>query len=134
MCAEQIRNDSFIRALLTRLPAETRLTFSDDQLQELKRALDTQTGRAHMVDLRWRLGFWRWNFYFTFLFGRDHRELSRRAQRVERLALAIAMLFFVTTSVLFGLLVLYLAKSAMGVDIIPNFSFGIWDWFKKEYL
>jgi len=134
MLAEPIRNDPFIRALLTRLPAETRVSFSETQLKDLKQALDTQPNRAHVVDLRWTLGFWRWNFYFTLLFGRDHRELSRRAQRVERLTMAIAVVLFVTISTLFGLLVLYLVKSAMGVDIIPDFSWGIWDWFKGKYL
>jgi hypothetical protein len=29
-----------------------------------------------------------------------------------------------------GILVLYLVKSALGINLIEGFSFGIWDWFK----
>ncbi|MCG6508060.1 hypothetical protein K6U15_15045, partial [Vibrio parahaemolyticus] len=46
--------------------------------------------------------------------------------------------FIVTSAILVGLLALlglsflalYLLKSAMGIDIFPNYSLGIWDWFK----
>lgn len=134
MTATQIQDDPFIRALLLKLPAETRVSFNDAQLQGLKQALDNQPRSVHAVDLRWTLGLWRWNFYFTFLFGREHRALSRRAQRMERMALVTATFLFVTISTLFGLLVLYLAKSAVGIDLIPHFSLGIWDWFKGEFL
>lgn len=41
---------------------------------------------------------------------------------------------FVTVSTLFGILVLYLAKSAPGVDLVPGFSFWVWDWFRREWL
>lgn len=31
---------------------------------------------------------------------------------------------------LVGLLLLYLLKSALGIDIFPDYSFGVWTWFK----
>lgn len=131
--AKPIQDDLFIGALLTKLPTDLRVTFTEAQLHGLKLALDAPK-RAHAVDLRWSLGFWRWNFYFAFLFGQNRRELSRRQQIVERWALATATVLFVTVSTLFGLLVLYLIKSAMGIDIFPNFSLGIWGWFKGKFL
>lgn len=134
MMAVPIQDDPFMRALLSKLPAETRATFTTVQLLGLKLALDAQPRHEHALDLRWTLGFWRWNFYFAFLFGRNRRELSRRAQMAERLALVGAMFLFVAISTLFGLLVLYLAKSAMGIDIFPHFSLGIWGWFKETFL
>jgi hypothetical protein len=33
-----------------------------------------------------------------------------------------------------GILVLYLIKSALGIDLIPGFSFGVWGWFQDEFL
>jgi len=48
--------------------------------------------------------------------------------------MAIAMMLFVTFSTLFGLLVLYPVKSAIGMGISSNFSLGIWVWYKGRYL
>jgi hypothetical protein len=31
-------------------------------------------------------------------------------------------------------LVLYLIKSALGIDIFKDYSFGIWDWFRHTVL
>ena len=126
--------DANLIGTLARMPGDMRATFSDAQLQALNDALGTQPKRVHTVNLRWMLSFWRWNFYFIFLFGQDRRQLSRRQQQVERWALAIAIFLFVTVSTLFGLLILYLVKSAMGIDIFPHFSLGIWGWFKSHYL
>jgi len=134
MYAEPIENDPFIRVLLAKLPNELRASFSDSQLLGLKQALDTQNRSAHTLDLRRTFSFWRWNFYLVLLFGQERRELSRRSQKIERMAMLAATFMFVTISTLFGLLFLYLVKSAMGIDLIPNFSLGIWDWFKARYL
>ena len=134
MYVEPIENDPYIRMLLAKLPSEIRISFTDAQLHGLKQALDTPPKRTHAIDLRSTFGFWRWNFYLVLLFGRERRELSHRAQKVERMVFVMATLLFVTISTLFGLLVLYLVKSAMGFNIFPNFSLGIWDWFKEMYL
>ena len=37
-------------------------------------------------------------------------------------------------STLLGLLILYLVKSALGIDLVPGFSLGTWGWFKGEFL
>lgn len=133
MSATQIKDDAFIGGLLAKLPIAISATFTDDQLHALKQALDAPK-RVHAIDLRWTLSFWRGNYYFVFLLGRDRRELSRRAQALERVVLAAALGLFVTVSVLFGLLVLYLIKSALGIDIFPHYSLGIWDWFRMHFL
>ena len=69
-----------------------------------------------------------------FLFGRNRRILTRREREIQRLALAGMLATFITVSTLFGILVLYLVKSAMGIDLIPGFSWGVWDWFQKDFL
>jgi len=35
-----------------------------------------------------------------------------------------------TLSVLLMLLLTYLVKSALGIDIFEGYSFGVWGWFK----
>ena len=44
------------------------------------------------------------------------------------------LLLVLTFCTLVGILVLYLIKSALGIDLIPGFSFGVWDWFNEEFL
>lgn len=133
MTAVKIQDDIFIRTLLAKMPADVRDTFLTEQLQALKLALDGSK-RKHTLDLRWRLEFWRWSFYFAFLFGRDYRELTRSQKIAERWILAIATFLFITISILFGLLTLYLIKSALNINLFPHFSLGIWDWFRKSFL
>jgi|TARA_R110000851_G_scaffold90253_4_gene197037 hypothetical protein len=45
----------------------------------------------------------------------------------------MAMLVFtvIFASMLLGLLVLYIIKSALGIDLFPDTSLGIWDQFKQ---
>lgn len=33
-----------------------------------------------------------------------------------------------------AVLVLYLVKSALGIDLVPGFSLGVWGWFKGAFL
>ena len=33
-----------------------------------------------------------------------------------------------------GVLILYLVKSALGIDLIPGFLFGVWGWFQENVL
>jgi hypothetical protein len=32
------------------------------------------------------------------------------------------------------LTVFLLVSAAVGIDLIPGYSFGVWDWFKEEFL
>ncbi|HLA28057.1 MAG TPA: hypothetical protein VJZ49_09205 [Syntrophales bacterium] len=129
MSANTISHDHFIRSLLAKLPAESRDTFSDAQLIGLKAALGGRTWGVHAIDIRHSLKFWRWHYYFVFLAGRNRRELSRREENLARMATATVLTIFILMSTLLGLLVLYLVKSALGIDLIPGFHLGIWDYF-----
>lgn len=129
-----IKQDPVITKLLNKIPLSQRETFSDDQLVALKAALSGRSWGVHAVDIRWTLGFWRFTYYFVFLAGRNRRELSRREQEMARLAKLMFLIGFITLSTLLGLLVLYLIKSAMGIDLIPGYSLGIWGWFKANIL
>jgi hypothetical protein len=68
------------------------------------------------------------------LAGRNRRVLTDREQAIQRLAMATTLAVFITFSALVGILVLYLIKSALGIDLIPGFSFGVWGWFQEEFL
>lgn len=129
-----IQSDPVIAKLLAKVPADMRGSFSDAQLLALKMAVGGRSWGSHALDWRWTLKWWRWQYYFVFLAGRNRRSLSVREERIQRFSMAIVLLVFLTFSTLVGILVLYLLKSALGIDLIPGFSFGVWGWFKKEFL
>lgn len=128
-----ILQDPVVSKLLEKVPVDMRGSFSTEQLVALKVALGGRTWGTHSVDLRWTMKWWRWQYYFVVLAGRNRRALSDRQRRVQRVAMAIVLLVFLSFSVSVGLLVIYLLKSALGVDVFPGFSFGVWDWFKAEF-
>jgi hypothetical protein len=134
MNIQSIHADPVITKLLDKVPADMRGSFSAEQLLALKVALGGRTWGAHAVDARWTLKWWRWQYYFVFLAGRNRRVLSDREQTIQRLAMATFLAVFLTFSTLVGILVLYLVKSALGIDLIPGFSFGVWGWFQSEFL
>jgi len=127
-----IRDDPFIRGLLDRLPVNERDSFSDGQLVGLKVALGARVWGAHPVDLRWTVKMWRKRYYFVLLAGVNRRPLSRRQQELALLAKSILFTVGIVVSTLLGVLVLYLLKSAAGINIFPHFSFGVWDWFQEH--
>lgn len=130
---DEIKDDPFVKGLLEKLPAGDRESFSPEQLQALKIALGGRSWGAHAIDARWTLKFWHWRYYFVFLAGRNRRELSRREQALSRFAMALFLSVFLVLSTLIGLLVLYLIKSALGIDLLPGVSLGIWGWFKETF-
>ena len=134
MSVTPIHLDPLILKLLDKLPTDMRTSFSDEQLLALKVALGGRTWGAHAIDARWTLKWWRWQYYFVFLAGRNKRVLSARERQVQRLSMAIVLTVFLLVSAAVGILVLYLIKSALGIDLIPGYSFGVWDWFKDEFL
>ncbi|MDC8830783.1 3-phosphoshikimate 1-carboxyvinyltransferase [Alteromonas gilva] len=128
----QVKDEAAIKHLLSRMPASVANSFTDRQLMHLKVALGARQWGKHKVDFRgtFPVPFMRSRIYYVFLMGRNFRELSRREQVVSAFSLAVFMTLFITFSVLMGILVLYLIKSALGINIFKDFSFGIWDWFK----
>ncbi|RAU32017.1 3-phosphoshikimate 1-carboxyvinyltransferase [Pseudomonas sp. RIT411] len=124
------RHDPFIAGLKERLPEELRESFTEEQLEALKLAFGTRSWGKHSVDLRGTVKFWHRRYYFVFLAGRNYRQLSRLEQELSLLGKATLLAVILLACGLVGLLLLYLLKSALGIDIFPDYSFGVWTWFK----
>lgn len=124
------RHDPFIAGLKERLPEELRESFTEEQLEALKLAFGTRSWGKHSVDLRSTVKFWHRRYYFVFLAGRNYRQLSRLEQELSLLGKATVLAVILLACGLVGLLLLYLLKSALGIDIFPDYSFGVWTWFK----
>jgi hypothetical protein len=129
----KIRNEPAIQNLLSRMPENVVESFSDNQLIHLKVALGSRNWGKHKVDCRgtFTIPFLSSRFYYVYLLGRNHRNLSRYEERISAITSTIIVTVFVTFSVLLGILILYLIKSALGINLIEGFSFGVWGWFKE---
>ena len=68
------------------------------------------------------------------LAGRNRRVLSDREVRIQRFSMALFLTGFLLFSAVVGVFVLYILKSALGIDLVPGFSFGVWGWFQEEVL
>lgn len=133
---QTISNQPAIKELLSKMPTEVANSFTDEQLTHLLTAVGSRRWGKHKIDLRgtFKFPFYQWRFYYVFLVGKNYRELSRQEKNLSIFITAIVSSFFLIFSAALGLLVLYLIKSALGINLLPNFSLGIWDWFKEIFL
>tara|TARA_R110000744_G_scaffold12024_1_gene36137 strand:+ start:7626 stop:8051 length:426 start_codon:yes stop_codon:yes gene_type:complete len=128
----QIKNEPAIQKLLSRMPDDVATSFSDDQLLHLKLALGARQWGKHKIDFRGTvaLPFSPSKIYYVLLMGKNHRDLSRTEKAVSAFTITLFVSLFIFICVLVGLLVVYLLKSALGINLFENFSLGIWSWFK----
>jgi len=133
--SHNIRNNPVIKNLLAKMPKNIANSFNDEQLTHLMTSIGSRSWGNHTVDKRgtFKLPLYKWRFYYVLLLGRNHRELSRNEKKISLISAAIFSTMLLTVSALFGLLVLYLLKSALGIDLFSGFSLGIWDWFKELF-
>lgn len=125
-----LEHDPFIIGLKQRLPEALRESFTDHQLAGLRSAFATRSWGRHKLDVRGTFNLWSNQYYFVLVGGRNKRNLSRGQRNLSLAAKASAITLFLFFSVLVGLVVLYLLKSALGINLLPNHSLGLWDWFK----
>lgn len=123
----------FTKKFFSHIPQEMRATFSDDQIKALEQAFGEQW-RKHPLDIRRSFGFWRFKYYFVLIGGRERRDLTRKQARFFRLSELYFYLGFLAFSAAVGLGALYILKSALGIDVFPHYSFGVWDWWQHTVL
>ncbi|WP_314020149.1 3-phosphoshikimate 1-carboxyvinyltransferase [Stutzerimonas degradans] len=128
-----LADDPFVKGLKQRLPETLRESFTDAQLEALRQVFGARSWVKHKIDLRgtFRLlgGHY---YYFAVLAGRNKRGHSRTEPHLSLAAKAALATLFLLFSTLLGLAILYLVKSALGIDLLPNYSLGLWDWFKAN--
>jgi hypothetical protein len=127
---QDIHQDPTIKKLLSRMPVHVQQSFTEQQLAELRVALGARQWGKHRIDVRGTLSFWRFRYYYVFVAGRNIREQSRQARQLSLIGQALFLSVLISICMLFGLLLLYLLKSALGIDLLDGYSLGIWHWFK----
>jgi hypothetical protein len=128
-----IRKDPDIMNFLGRLPRETATSLNEEQLRHIKVAIGSGQYRKHKVDIRgtFPIPFFTFIVYFVFLMGRNVRNLSRQEQSMALATILLLSTLFVLMSVFTGLIVLYILKSSLGINLLEGFSLGLWDWIKQ---
>lgn len=129
-----ITTDPVISRLLERMPGDVADSFSEEQLSYLRNAIGAREWGRHKVDLRGTVKLFKWRYYYVVLAGRNRRTLSDKELKVAALMNAALTTGFVTFSILVGLIVLYLVKSALGINLIEGWSLGLWGWFRESVL
>ncbi|WP_334047788.1 3-phosphoshikimate 1-carboxyvinyltransferase [Alteromonas gracilis] len=129
-----IKTDPVIIRLLERMPDKVADSFSEEQLAYLRNAIGAREWGRHKVDLRGTIKFFKWRYYYVVLAGRNRRTLSEKERRIAVLMNAVLITSFVSFSMFVGLIVLYLIKSALGINLIEGWSLGLWGWFKDNVL
>lgn len=111
------------------LDAEVEASLTPEQKRGIEQALVRATlSSRHRIDFRRSFPFLHRRYFVVFLFGRDLRKISRGStlgRIFSTLAISIALLI----CILSVLLMLYMFKSALGIDLFKNFHVGIWTWF-----
>jgi hypothetical protein len=128
-----IRKDPDIMSLLSRLPVETAAVFTDIQLSHLKVAIGSGQYRKHKVDIRGTipLPFFPSRIYFVLLMGRNVRSLSRQEKSIAVTTMLLLTVIFLVFSSALGLVIIYVLKSALGINLLEGYSLGLWDWIKS---
>ena len=120
-----IEKDPFLRRFYARIPEPMARSFTDGQLDAIKRAFGSRTHGAHTVDIRLSVPFGSRSFYLIFLAGRERRSARRivweRALRsLWTTANVVVMTLFALIFCLALATVLYVGKRAANVDVFPG--------------
>ena len=128
-----IRKDPDIMSLLSRLPLETASVLTDTQLSHIKVAIGSGKYRKHKVDIRgtFPVPFYPSRIYFVLLLGRNVRCLSRQEKCIAVTSILLLTVLFLMFSTALGLVIIYVIKSALGINLLEGYSLGLWDWIKS---
>lgn len=107
-------------------------SLSETQKKSIEHALiATGLGTNNRVDIRKSISVFNKRYFFVLLLGRDYRQQLRKESPFALFMLTLLIAMGMLSVLGLAIFALYLIKSAMGIDIFHNFSFGVWDWFKS---
>ncbi|TVO34415.1 hypothetical protein [Vibrio algivorus] len=123
-----------ISRVMRAIPQEVLDSFDSKQRDAIEMAVAVNNVRNdHYVDFRPVIGVGRWRYYAVFLLGKDRRKTSSRSSTLSMVLKSLFILASVFVLFSFAVLVMYLIKSALGIDIFQHFSFGVWDYFQGHF-
>ena len=119
--------DPFQELFFSRIPAEIAQSFSPAQLEAVKLAFGARSPGAHALDLRFSVPLGGRSWYVVLLAGQVRRLSPRRTlKRLFRSLWSMANAAVATAMVLVAmfalLIVLYVGKRALGIDVFRGFD------------
>ncbi len=120
------RDDPFFNRFFERIGADAAESFSDAQLDAIKRAFGARGFASHRIDLRLSVPLLFTRLYLVLLIGRERRHtprLDRAMIGIGRTTMAAALILAALLAIV---LVLYPIKTAAGIDIFEHG--GLHDW------
>ncbi|MGR6833057.1 hypothetical protein [Aliivibrio wodanis] len=129
-------NDKKQQKLLTHFYSALDENVTDSLSETQKRSVEhaliaTGLGTNNRVDIRKSISIFNKRYFFVLLLGRDYRQQLRKESPFALFMLTLLIAIGILSVFGLAIFALYLIKSAMGIDIFHNFSFGLWDWFKS---
>lgn len=118
-------SDPFLNHFFQRIPAEVAETFTDAQLDAIKRAFGARTPGSHTIDLRFSIPLPRRCYYLVLLAGKERRsperiDLERMMRPLWSLANGLSIVTFTFLFLFSFAAVLYAGKRALGIDLFPG--------------
>jgi len=119
-----IKHDSYIKSILRNMPSDQRDSFSDEQLIALKRALIARE-RHSLIHLGGRVKIGK-RYYAYKLRISAESNAAKKARRTIFTSNRIGNLLVVLLLLMATMGLLYILKSAMGINIFDSMSMNIW--------
>jgi len=119
--------DAYTHAVIKRISPNIRASLTATQLSAIEAAVRGGSPRKeHPVDVRLCIPLFFVRYYFVLLVGRDRRLGTKRSEAKRRHNMSISgiLLFLIlglSPIILLIILILYVLKSALGIDLLPGF-------------
>ncbi|MFK5986465.1 MAG: 3-phosphoshikimate 1-carboxyvinyltransferase [Pseudomonadota bacterium] len=118
------------KVVMSKFPKSIRESFNDEQIKAIVKVSKDSDWKRHPVDIRFTIPFFTKRFYVVFIAGKSKRENKRHQNKIIRRLEVLLLSFFLTALFFLFIGLLYIIKSALGLDIMPDISLGIWDAIK----
>lgn len=130
--SKQEKQSRAVQQFYTLLDKDTQDNLTQEQKEAIEQALNTVSlVNRQPVDIRKSFPFFGKRYFFVFLAGKDRRRLPRDKFSLSEYLVLVMVVLLILSMASLSVLALYLLKSAVGIDIFQDYSFGIWDWFKS---
>lgn len=128
---QRAAGDPFLQDFFSRIPRPLAASFTAEQLMAVRMAFGARHRGSHAVDLRLSLPLPRNRWYLVLLAGTERRSPSRRQldrQRypLRRLGNFVVAVLFAGMLAAAGIGLLYMLKSALGINLFDDLSLGLW--------
>ena len=124
--------DAEHKALFRQFPNEIAESFTDTQRYHIEKVFKNHYSKKHRIDIRFSvpLPFTPLKYYCVMLMGRDVRGITRQEKTIAALTLLLVVTLMLSVAGTLGIIILYLIKSSLGINLFDDLSLGLWEWLK----